>query len=152
MAIAGIGIALAILLVGVCWIAVQDSGPNVTEVFTHRCALQVPIRCRPALYVHNATFDTSILDGLWIALATLAGALIGTLIPFSLPILRRDLRYSEDEPRAWKRDKLDPPSIAAVALAAISSVVIIVWASPLLLFAIGGLLLGLLIPSPAWRD
>jgi hypothetical protein len=104
------------------------------------------------LYGHEVTFDTSVPDGFWMALAAIVGSLVGMLIPFSLPALQRDLNYRDDEQGAWKRDKWDLPSIAAIAVAVASSVAIIACDIPLLFFAIAGLLLGLLIPSPARRD
>jgi hypothetical protein len=147
IAIAGLGFVLVLLLAGICWIATQNSDPSATDAFTHGCAFQPPVHCRPAFDVDNATLDTSVLDGLWVAFATLAGVFVGTLIPFSLPTLQPDSRY----PDIW-RWKWDLPSIAAITITVISPVAILLWSNSLLLFATAGLLLGLLIPSPARRD
>jgi amino acid transporter len=146
MAIVGLGVALALLLAGICWIAVQNSSPDVSDVFTHRCPLEAS-SCRPVLYGHTATSNTSIPEGLWITLAALVGVLTGTLISFSQPVsqLRSKL------PKWEKGRKRTQASIAAIGVAVALFVVVAVVIPPLL-FAIAGLLLGLLIPSPARRD
>lgn len=151
VAIGCLGLALVILLIGICWIVVQNSGHDVTDVFTHKCALNVA-SCRPALYEHSTTFATSIPDGFWIALATIGGALIGALIPFSARTLVPEPIQGLYDSTAWEWE-WDPALIvfAAAGLAAATAATLI-WADSLLLFAIAGLVLGLLIPSPARRD
>lgn len=147
MAIVGLGLALALLLVGICWITVQNSGSNASDVFTHRCALTAN-HCRPVLYGHEVTFDTSIPDGLWITLAALVGILTGTLISLSQPVLQLRSNLPTWNPSGWR--------LALVLIVAIgvpvALLVVIVLVIPPLLFAIAGLLLGLLIPSPARRS
>lgn len=151
VAIGCLGLALVILLIGICWIAVENSGHDVTDVFTHKCALDVA-SCRPALYEHSTISAMSIPDGLWIALAAIGGALVGALIPFSTGALVPDSPQASYDSTAWKW-KWDFELIVITVLAALAAtLVIIVWADSLLLFAIAGLLLGLLIPSPARRD
>ena len=147
IAIAGLGFALALLLIGICWIAVQQSDPGATDEFTHECASQAPVQCEVAPDVHSTSNDPSTPDELWIALAVLAGVFVGTLIPFSLPALQPYSNYSD----VW-RWKWDPPSVAAVAITVAASVAILLWANSLLLFATASLLFGLLIPSPARGD
>ena len=149
VAIGCLGLALVFLLIGICWIAVENSGHDVTDVFTHKCALNVA-SCRPALYEHNTTFALSIPDGFWIALAVVGGTLIGTLIPFSPRALQPNPDRPTYESTVWR---WDCRLVAATALGfVLSTAAILLWANSLLLFALAGLLLGLLIPSPARRD
>lgn len=151
VAIGCLGLALVLLLIGICWIAVENSGPDVTDVFTHKCALDVA-SCRPALYEHSTTVAMSIPDGFWIALAAIGGTLIGALIPFSARALVPTPPQASYDSTAWKW-KWDPELIVlTVAGIVTATAVTIIWADSLLLFAIAGLVLGLLIPSPARRD
>lgn len=151
VAIGCLGLALVLLLMGICWIAVENSGHDVTDVFTHNCALGVAA-CRPALYEHSTTYVMAIPDGFWIALATIGGALIGVLIPFSPRALVPDPPQGSYDSTAWKW-KWDPELIVlTVGGSVTATTVTIIWADSLLLFAIAGLVLGLLIPSPARRD
>lgn len=148
LAIVSLGVGLAILLLGICWIAVQNSGSEVSDVFTHRCALEPAIHCRPVLYGHEVSSDTAVLDGFWLALAAGFAFLVGMLVPFSFPALRRDSSRSDDSPPAWE---WDGPSLVAI-LIAIGLSIAMTCVDSLFLFAIASLLLGFLIPSPAWRD
>lgn len=137
IAIASLGLALALLLAGICWVAVQSDSSNATVECTHECVSQAPVHCKLTACGDDTTV---VLDRLWTALAALSGVLVGALIPFSLPDLRRGI---------WQ---WDPSSRLVALIVAFLTGALILWANLLLLFAVGGLLLGLLIPSPASRD
>lgn len=147
IALAGLGIALAVLIAGICWLAAQHGAG--TEVLSQGCALHPLAHCRPEVSVHHDTDTPYIPDGLWIALALLGGALVGALIP-SRP-LPPGVGLS-----ATGRHRLD------LAIGALCSILLVAGAVALpadsrdVLLAIVtlaagalGLFLGLLIPSPA---
>lgn len=146
IAFASLGFALAVLIAGICWLAVQHG--TVTDVLSQQCALHPLVHCRPEASIHHETETPYIPDGLWIALAVLGGALVGALIP-SRP-LPPGLRLS-----VTGRPRLD------LAIGGVCSIVLVAGAVALpgdsrdvllaivtLAAAVLGLFLGLLIPSP----
>jgi hypothetical protein len=145
IALASLGVALAIVLAGICWISVQQGDEPVVAV--HGCVLLKGIHCSPDISVHKDTSDAP--PGLWIALAGLAGVLVGALIP--LP---------SRAPPSSSRDVNSPPWwlwSAIAALAAIASFVVAHDNHESLPFYVAaallvGLSLGLLIPLPGQED
>lgn len=147
IALAGLGLALTVLIAGICWLAVQHGAG--TEVLSKGCALHPLADCRPEVSIQHEADTPYIPGGLWIALAFLGGALVGALIP-SRP-LSPGLRSSVTG-RPW----LD------LAIGALCSVLLVAGAVALpadsrdallaivaLAAAVLGLFLGVLIPSPA---
>lgn len=146
IAFASLGLALAVLIAGICWLAAQHGAG--TEVLSQQCALHPLAHCRPEVSIHHDTDTPYIPDGLWIALAVLGGALLGALIP-SRP-LPPGLRLS-----ATGRPRLD------LAIGAVCSILLVAGALALpadsrdvllaivtLAAAVLGLFLGLLVPAP----
>jgi hypothetical protein len=140
MAIASLGVALALLLVGICWIVVEHS--SSTEFLTHRCPLVKESSCRPAIQIGSVTKAPAIPRGLWIALAGLAGIFVGALISFPL----------SPSGFEWPERILYLIATVVIFLAGVLLVATVSSGSSLLGLAIGGILLGLLIPSPTRRD
>lgn len=136
VAIASIGIALAVLLAGICWIATQPGDP--TEVTAHYCAAGGPSNCKSTVAVHSAVDAPVVPHGLWIALAAAAGVLVGTLIP--LPILGRS---------AGLRITI---ALAGVLLAGALATAPLHLGHSSVRWAACGLILGLLIPAPGSAD
>ena len=163
IAIASIGLALAVLIAGICWIAVQhgESSPSSTDVSTLKCPLGDSVKCRPPFHLHlvSAASDASpsIPEELWAALLVLGGVFTGALIPSPFVSRPPDFRASEGPGRkllegflAASRLLLIAGAMALFYLAAIVLSPCSDW-TPLLIAA-GGLLLGLAIPSPSGRD
>jgi hypothetical protein len=145
IAIASLGLALLLLIGGICWIAAQPGEP--AQVIVHRCALAVPIHCRPEVVVNAATDPPGIPDGLGVALAALGGILVGALIPF--PPLGTPPKEWMPELRAWALVL----AVVCVVLVALTAVIAQNVSNQSLAWcATGGVLLGLLIPSPARAD
>jgi uncharacterized membrane protein YedE/YeeE len=145
IAIASLGVALAIVLAGICWIAMQQGDKPVVAV--HGCVLLKGIHCSPDISVYRDTSNAP--PGLWVVLAGLAGVLVGALIPLpprALPSSSRDM----NSPPRW----LWP---AIVGVAAVVSFVVAHDNHESLPFYVAGALLvglslGLLIPSPGQED
>jgi hypothetical protein len=164
IAIASIGLALAVLLAGICWIAVQhgESSPSSTDVFTLKCPLGDSVKCRPPIHLHvaSATSDAapSIPKELWAVLLVLGGVFVGALIPS--PFVRRppDFRTSNtrrqrllDGAAAVSRLLLIVTAVGLFALAVTTSSSPSAEWTPFLC-ACSGFLLGLAVPSPSGRD
>jgi hypothetical protein len=145
IAIASLGVALAIVLAGICWIAMQQG--DKPEVAIHGCVLLKEIHCSPDISVYRDTSNAP--PGLWVALAGLAGVLVGALIP--LP---------SRAPPSSSRNGNSPPWWLWPAIAAIAAIVSFDVAhdnhESLPFYAAGALLmglsLGLLIPLPGQED
>jgi hypothetical protein len=138
LAIAGLGLTLALLITGICWIAVEP-GDSVKTV-THHCSLG---HCRSKEIVHPPLDRPGVPRELWIALAVLGGVLVGTLIPFPSP----------DALSSWSG--IWAPAFTLICIAAVVFFVFSacdVRSSSIVWYAIGATLLGLLIPSPARRE
>lgn len=140
MAIASLGVALALLLLGICWIAVEHS--SSTEFLTHKCPLVKANSCRPAIHVDSVTETPGVPRGLWIALAGLGGVFVGALISFPLSPVGFE----------WPERILYLIAIVVVLLASVLLMVSALSDRSVLKLVIGAILLGLLIPSPARRD
>ena len=76
VAIASLGVALSILLAGICWIAAQDGGER-THLTIQRCVLHAE-DCRPEISIEND--PAAIPTELWIVLGLLGVAFVGTLL------------------------------------------------------------------------
>lgn len=148
IAIASLGITLALLLLCICWIVTQQS--ISTDALTHRCTLEAT-DCQPALYLTKAEHTPGVPWGLWAALVTLGGLFVGALIPLPLPVLPPRLRWPENKGDQFSWDGL---FLVAALLAFFLGALFIGLGSEgsLRWLALGGLLLGLLIPSPAQGD
>jgi hypothetical protein len=144
LAIATLGVALGILLLGVCWVAAQHD--DLTETFTHECPLGESVRCRPPVYTHTVPHTHDVPEKLWYALAVLGGVFVGILVPFNAPTSARSVERS--------RARWDAVFFSAIVLLLGIGVVlaIVVAEGPLLGLAVAGLALGFLIPSPARGD
>jgi hypothetical protein len=151
IAFATLGLALAVLLAGICWLAVQHG--TVTEVLSQQCALHPLAHCRPEVSIHHETDTPYIPGGLWIVLAALGGVLVGGLIP-------SPLWASKNDPSAGDRARR---LLTIVVLGILVLVVGVVAAltgtfddvslpTCALLAAAAGVLLGLPIPSPGRGD
>jgi hypothetical protein len=149
-AMVALGLALVTLLLGICWVAAQHE--DLTETFTHECPLGESVHCRPPVYTHTVPHTHEVPKELWYALAILGGVFVGVLVPFSFPgpTSARSAAVTFRE-RQVTRDALFLVATVGVlglgiALTALLS------KGPLLSFALAGLLLGFLIPSPARGD
>lgn len=164
IAIASIGLALAVLIAGICWIAVQhgESSPSSMDVSTLKCPLGDSVKCRPPFHLHMisaATSDASpgIPEELWAALLVLGGVFTGALIPSPFVGRPPDFRASEG-----LGQKLLRGLSAASRLLLIAGAVTLLYLAAIvlspgsdwtpLLIAGGALLLGLAVPSPSGRD
>jgi len=108
--------------------------------------------CKMGVDFTAATDSPKVSDDLWSVLVGLATVLVGALIPFPFPLSPRRFESPERllHPRAWF-----VVSLAALVAAFAAVVLLVSTASSdrsLVSLAFGGLLLGLLIPSPARRD
>jgi hypothetical protein len=150
LAIAGLGLSLLAVVIGVCWIAARHGDP--AQVVVHHCDLHLVTHCKLGVDLTAATDPPKVSDDLWGVLVGLATVLIGVLIPFPFPLSPR--RFESPgrplDPPAWFAASL----IATVAVFAAVALLVSTASSDrsLLSLAFGGLLLGLLIPSPARRD
>ncbi len=150
IAFAALGLALAVLITGICWLAVQHGAE--TDVLSQQCALHPLAHCRPEVSIHHETDTPYIPGGLWIALAALGGILVGGLIPSPLWTPTQD-PWAID--RAWRR-------LTVVVLAILVVVCVVAWlagafddvslSAGAVLATAGGVLLGLPIPSPGRGD
>jgi MFS family permease len=147
IAIASLGFALVAALIGICWLSAQNGDPSST-ITTHHCVLHAPILCGSKVVSTAAVKPPQPPDGLWIALAALGGVLVGALIPLPLAAFPSPSEWRSGN-RAWG---------LFVAFAFGAFIVGLVVAAhddlkePFVWCAIGGVLLGLLIPSPARGD
>jgi phosphotransferase system glucose/maltose/N-acetylglucosamine-specific IIC component len=147
LAIAALGLALAILLVGVSWVAAQHD--DSTETFTHVCPLGESVHCRPPVYTHTVPHPQDVPEELWYALALLGGVFVGTLVPISAPA--SSTSRSALPKNGFFREHFDVLFVS-VALLALAAAVAIKSDDPLPALTLAGLLLGFLIPSPARGD
>lgn len=142
LAIAGLALALAILIAGICWIAAGSTGAPA-EVSTHHCGLHAESDCEPGTSFRAAHDPVDVPNELWIALAVLGGVFVGVLVPFPPPGYRGE-GWSEPEARGPLYVLSWTVLITLVAvLAARGFEDSIGW------YAIAGALLGLQVPSPA---
>jgi hypothetical protein len=91
------------------------------------------------------------LGGLWVALVTLGGLLVGVLIPWQPS--RSDL-YEDDSPTCFSRLATNTLLLLFAGLTFVGAVLLASFKPEwsLLCCGVGALLLGLLIPSPAAGD
>jgi hypothetical protein len=147
LAIASLGFALVAALIGICWISALEGDPSTTTTTRH-CVLHKPIKCESKVSASAAIKPPLPPDGLWIALAALGGVLVGVLIPLPLATLTL--------PGRSKLGSTERSLFAAFALGGFIVAAAIVaqdsLKEPFIWCAIGGVLLGLLIPSPARGD
>jgi len=145
IALASLGVALAIVLIGICWIAVQRS--DEPEVTVHGCFSTKRVQCSPEVAVRGSTNPPS---ALWVAFGALTGVVVGVLIPFPRESAQPLSEAPSGIPLAW----LWPAIVAAAA--AVSLVVAHDNHESLPFYVAGvlfvGLFVGLLIPSPGQRD
>ena len=145
LAVISLGLALALLIAGICWIAGESGDP--AEVVTHHCGLHTGSDCEPATDFRAAQDPPGVPDELWAALAALGGAFVGVLVPFPPTVPRRE---------RWRSDRGDEGVAVAVVWLALVVLAIVVanraLKDSIALCAFGGVLLGLLIPSPARGD
>lgn len=146
IAFATLGLALAVLIAGICWLAIQHGA--VTDVLSQQCALHPLAHCRPEVSIHHDTDTPYIPGGLWIALAALCGTLVGALIP--LPPWPSETRLpSGGFIRRWLPAGVIFAGLLLVAAAAIPGYSRDISLSMGALgAAVAGVFLGLLIPSP----
>jgi hypothetical protein len=138
VSLATLGLALGLLIAGICWVVVTQQHTDSTHTTLEIC------RTADHCVVSKAEVlsqPSTVPDGLWIALAALGGILVGTLIPLS-PLTRRSDR---------RAPTCNWPVYALLVLAAVIVVLVVNPVSTQLILTAGfaGLLLGLLIPSPA---
>jgi hypothetical protein len=147
LAIAGLGLTLVAALIGICWLSAQNGDPSST-ITSHHCVLHAPIVCGSQVFSIAAAKPPQPPAGLWVALAALGGVLVGALIPLPLTDFPSPSGRKSGA-RAW-------PLLAIFVLGAF--VVGLVspahddFKAPFFWCAVGGVLLGLLIPSPARGD
>lgn len=153
ISLASLGLALAVLLTGICVVSTQHG--DITVLHERQCALEIPIHCRPESWSQSISEEPDVPDGLWIALAALAGVFVGTLIHWPLPESAR----SPNEIRKALQGRARRTSLAALALAVILGLGTVLADSQSSLLAVlvpgaaaVGIMLGLLIPSPARRN
>lgn len=79
IAVASIGLSLAVLLAGICWVATQHG--DITVFHERGCALGIPIHCRPESWTTTMTGASDIPNGLWFALVAFGAIFIAALIP-----------------------------------------------------------------------
>lgn len=137
---ATLGLTLTLLIAGICWVATQQGADSTHTTITS---------CEPA---DNCTFlktevllrQEHTLDGLWIALAALGGVLVGFLIPFPSWLRRYE----------GNRDGILLCYIGLALVGAIAVFVALQGSSAQVTIGalLGGLSLGLLIPSPVQGD
>jgi MFS family permease len=139
ISLATLGVALTVLLAGICWVITQqpsDSNHTTLEVCRiadHCVVTKVEVLSQP-----------SIASGLWIALAALGGVLVGALVPMFSLIGRSN-----------RRERIFNWLVYAllVTIAVIAVLVVKPILTQLILAAgLGGLLLGFLIPPPVDGD
>ncbi len=149
VAFASLGLALAIVLIGVCWLSTERG--STSERIVHGCEVHAPRACRPSVLVHR-TNSPQIPSGVWVTLALLGGLFVGALIPFPFPRWSSPVRLGAQERcgHAFRNGAFIVASIAFLAVAAI--VASQASAGSLSCSAVGGLLLGLLIPSPTQEE
>lgn len=146
IAIAALGLALAVLIAGICWLAVQHGAG--TDILSQGCALHPLADCRPEVSIHHDTETPYIPGGLWVALAALGGTLVGALIP-SRPLLPRlPLSVTRQPWLALAIGVICSMLLVAGAVALPGESKGVLLAIDTLAAAAAGLLLGLLIPSP----
>jgi hypothetical protein len=145
LAIVSLGLALAALILGVCWISGESGDP--VEVAIHHCGLHAESDCEPVTVLRAAQDPPGVPDELWVALALLGGVFVGVLIPFPPTVLRRE---------RWRSDaRVEDVAVAVVWLALIGLAIVLAHSAlkdSIGWCAIGGVLLGLLVPSPARGD
>jgi hypothetical protein len=134
IAIASLGLALAIVLIGICWIATEQE--SASETVIHRCT-QVGDLDRCVTTRGTDPPASAIPRELWIVLAMLGGLFTGILLP-----------YPRLEPK-WLN-----VALLAVPAAFIAGIITDLPSAHHSVFGYGALsiLLGFLIPSPAWND
>jgi hypothetical protein len=147
LAIASLGFALVAALIGICWISALEGDPSTTTTTRH-CVLHRPIHCESKVFAAAAIKPPLPPDGLWVALAALGGVIVGVLIP--LPLAAPSLPGRSGPESTDLRPLVSfafGGFIVAVAVVAHDSL-----KEPFVWCAIGGIFLGLLIPSPARGD
>jgi hypothetical protein len=158
IAIAALGLALAVLLAGICWIAAVHVTGDTVQM--HKTTVHVDKRDLvhdERVTVHMER-DTAPLEmgqvpvELWFVLAALGGVFVGALIPFNLRV------KSSKQGGAYGPEDFEPDRlvivVGAILLIAggIGTVEIDSVRWQVLAIAVVGLLLGLPIPSPGRRD
>jgi hypothetical protein len=158
IAIAALGLALAVLLAGICWIAAVHVTRDAAQI--HKTTVHVDKRDlvhdeRVTVHLENdpAPMEMGQVPvELWFVLAALGGVFVGMLIPFSLRV-----RLSRQS-CACKADAYEPVTwfIAGALIILLIFIVSGIFGHSLRLYAleatIAGVLLGLPIPSPGRRD
>lgn len=144
-AFVSLGVALAIVLIGVCWLSTEGNG--TFERIVHTCESHSSKSCKPSSFVHRSN-SSRVPPGLWVTLALLGSVFVGALIPFPLPRWRSTVSTGTCG-RGFRTVTLVLASFAFLLI----GVVALRHASEhsLTCCAAAGLLLGLLVPSPA-RD
>jgi hypothetical protein len=146
VAFASLGLALAITLIGVCWLSTERG--STTERIAHRCERHAPKSCRPSSLFRRDS-SPQIPTGLWVTLALLGGLFVGALIPFPLPKWR-----STAQAGSCAQEIRTGVLVFMSGVFLLIGLVAVGRASEhsLQCCAIGGLLLGLLVPSPAREE
>jgi len=158
IAIAALGLAVAVVLAGICWIAAVQVTSDTVQI--HKTTVHVDKRDPvhdERVTVHVERDPAHIEMGrvpveLWFALGALGGVFVGALIPFSLRV-RSSKQGCACEPDVYKPAWLFIGATVALLVACIGTAIL---EQPFRFYAldatIAGLLLGLLIPSPGRRD
>lgn len=158
IAIAALGLAVAVVLAGICWIAAVHVARDTVHVERstvhvvkndpiHEERVTVKVKKDPA-HMEMGRVPVE----LWFVLGALGGVFVGALIPFSLRV------RSSDSGCACEPDVYEPALwlIAGALIIFLIFIVFGIFGHSLRLYAlettIAGVLLGLPIPSPGRRD
>jgi hypothetical protein len=151
IAIASIGLALSVAILSIAWTTIEND--STTKTAARGCSIHLK-KCQ-AVEITSSSSDTHTPDGLWIVLAGLGGALVGTLIPFSL---RCKPRYLDENECGLARVPWAAILAGGLVLAAALTALIMGRCNDdsLVLYAMGaafsGLFFGLFVPSPGRRE
>lgn len=146
IAFVSLGLALAVALIGVCWLSTERG--STSEVTVRACASHPNSHCKPRVSV-SRTSSPGAPSRVWLALAVLGGILVGALIPFPLSG-GSSTAAARTEAHCGSKFRTVALGVASISVLVLGVVVIsVAHVDSGRCFALGGLLLGLLIPSPA---
>jgi len=83
IAVASLGLALVVLLAGICWVSTQHG--DITVLHERGCALEIPTHCRPESWTTTVAKASDIPSELWVALAVLGAAIFVAVLLCLIP-------------------------------------------------------------------